>query len=608
MRSRAGIIGAGLLGWVLTAHGFTSPYSSMGVPGNHNTWNTAPSMVLVADNVWVCTQTLSSANGEFKFAANGDWTTNWGCASVGAVSVVRMPAVAAAPTLSGENLQYTGVSNGLYRFTFNDSTLTFRLEWAGASPLPLPVYTNMAVVGDFNSWTPSPTSQLTNNPANTNIWVGTITLETNTSFQFQPHGNPLAQWGPPQVFPVSVPSTNLSACGNASYTLSGFIPGTFRFELNTSNATFAISQTATQDFTVTTMSAQGDFIGVANPPGNMTRLGSTTLWESDHHITNSGSLTLRFSANGGAIGWGPTNGTPAAVPPAAGTLFASQTNFAGFSSIVPGRYRITFDHLTGAYTLRQLYTEASGINLITNAGFEVTTAPDGGDALGWAGFQAWPKNVVNHGFAPHSGNWCGSIDAKWDENAYDYGSFSQYMPVEAGKTYRASAWLKASPTWVASSMQIKIEWLDATNGVAGSESVVNILGLTTNWVKYAVEASAPANAATSHVVILCSGATNAGSSMHVDDAEMRTVAGRDADLRARGAASPTSRPSRRTGPSPAAGPSKTSRPSGPSPTCSSPRWSRAPATTRPSKSSTARSPTSIWPPATSSFSSTTTAR
>ena len=57
-------------------------------------------MALVADNTWICTQQVTSANGDFKFAANGSWTTNWG----GDASLFRVPATASAPSVGGNNL------------------------------------------------------------------------------------------------------------------------------------------------------------------------------------------------------------------------------------------------------------------------------------------------------------------------------------------------------------------------------------------------------------------------------------------------------------------------------------------------------------------------
>ena len=515
------------MGLALSVQAQTSTYSSMAVAGSEftNFWSPTPNLILVANNTWQGIQQITNSSGGFKFTANGSWAVNWG----GGASIARVPAVATASSPGGGNLSFAGLSNGLYRFTFNDSTKEFRMEWAGASPLPIPSITNLALVGDFNSWTPNANSMLTNHPGNTNLWSVSLAMEDATAFQFRPNGNADDQWGAPEAATLSVPVVAASACGKSSYTLSGFPPGTLRFELDASNATFSVVQTVTQEFTVTSMAVQGNFIGTNTPPANMTRLGDTTLWESDHHITTNmialgGTATLRFSANNGAGRWAMTNGAPASALPASGTMAAALTNFASVTGLAPGRYRITFNHLTGSYTFRQVYTDASGLNLLKNSGFEQTTDPTGGYAVDWGSWQAWPKRVAD-GFASHSGNWCGAIHGKLFPEWTDYASFSQDVLVESSKTYRASAWLKATPDWTATTMQIKIEWMDATNGPLGNETVANVGPLTNYWVKYSAEGTAPATAAKAHVVFLCSGAGTNGT-MHVDDAEMRLVAGR----------------------------------------------------------------------------------
>jgi hypothetical protein len=400
MRIRAGIVGLGLAGALSTALGQTSPYSSMAMPGDHNSWDTTPSMALVADNTWVATQTLSSASGGFKFAANNGWANNWG----GNAAIARVPASATAPDPGGDNLTYAGLSNGPYRITFNDSTLAFRMEWAGVSPLPPPAVTSLAVVGEFNGWTPNPNSVLTNHVENTNVWSGSIALENATAFQFYLNDSWDNQYGAPSAITLSPPVTNGNASGKSDITLSGFQPGTFFFTLNTTNAAFTISQTATQTFS--SMRVEGSFLATNNPVANMMRVSGTTLWESDHHITNTTAVTMRFSANQGAYTWGVTNGTPSFSLPATGTLLGGRTNFASVGVNAPGRYRATFDHLTGDFSFRRLYVDTSqgtNINLLKNPGFEFTTDPAGGDAVDWGGWQAWPKRAVD-GFTPHSGN------------------------------------------------------------------------------------------------------------------------------------------------------------------------------------------------------------
>ena len=486
-----------------------------------NSWDTTPNMTLIADNTWQCTQEITSAGGEFKFAANGTWEISWG----GSVTVARVPGSGPTTPQTLANLNFSGLTPGLYQFTFNDETLEFQMDWAGASPLPLPSITNMALVGGFNSGTPSGNSILTNSIDNTNLWSGSVDLQTGTTFQFRPNEDENAQWGAstPTTY-SSLPVTDANACGLSDFTLADIStnPGTFLFQLDTSNATFSITQTATQEFTISTMTAQGSFVATETPPTNMMQIGET-LWQSEHYVTNSGTVTLRFAANDALRIWGATNGTSIALP-VSGTMETGLTTYVEMTGVVPGRYRIQFDHQTGAFSFRELYTEASGINLLSNPGFEETTLPDGGDAVDWGTWQAWPKSVADT-YLPHSGNWCGSIEGQWYPERTDYGSFAQDVPVTPGLNYRAAAWFKATPDWTASVMQIKIEWLNATNGPLGGTVIENIPSLSAAWVQYAAEGIAPEEATQAHVLFLCSGAGTTGS-MQVDDAEMRSVASR----------------------------------------------------------------------------------
>lgn len=511
MRTKAGIIGAILVGAAWAACAQTSPYSSMAVPGTHNDWNTTAAMVLATNNTWVATQTISSASGSFKFAANGSWSTNWG----GSASIARVPAAATAPDLSGGNLSYSDLTPGPYRFIFNDATLEFRMEWAGVSPLPPPAYTNLAVVGDFNGWTATPGSMLTNTPANSNLWSGSILLENSTAFQFRPNGNADQQWGAPVVTTLVPPVVDGSACGKGDFTLSGFDPGVFIFTLNVSNGIFSVI--STQSFTIATMAVQGSFIGTNNPPGNMARVAGTTLWESEHLITNTTAVTVRFSANQNVYRWGATNGTPSYPLPAFGTLTAGLTNFATVGVSTAGRYRITFDHVTGSFSFRLLYATSSGVNLIQNPGFEITT---NGNASAWTSYQSWTKTPQD-GIPPHSGQQSGAIHAKFNPWDTDYASYSQTVDIQTGKTYRASAWVRVTPDWTASIMQIKIEWRNAFQESLGGDAIVTFNPDTT-WGYFSIEGEPPDGAAKAHLVILCSGSGTTGF-MCVDDVELKQI-------------------------------------------------------------------------------------
>ena len=922
MTTRFGATCATILGLALSGLAQASPYSSMAVPGTHNGWDPTPSMVLVggAGNVWVCTQTFSSASGEFKFAANGSWTENWG----GNAAIARVPAAASAPTSYGANLSYSGLSNGNYRITFDNSTLEFTLEWAGEAPLPLPTITNLALVGDFNGWTPNANSALTNHPApNTHLWSVSLDLETATGFQFRPNDDDANQWGAPVAATLYVPVAGASACGKSAYSLTGFALGTFRFELNASNATFSVTQTAIklkrfEDFndwtdpfyevpgtysrlgwniqngavaptsgvlgtraawlsptngsvlspafecglgeilfwaaaldpaepaqlllqttvdgssnwltrgtfavttaknhsvwldlvdrtaqarlvfdpafasgdilvddveiripamfrnqnfdgwptkgiyfagvdlyddwfitncivdslyayqgqvarlsstvgnyvlspeflggigpisfrtrkwsasddaftlqvqlssngaswftatnisatstnyqlagmylndttnkyvrfyhssgavralvddiqisvpkprpevvvtpgteppipvadesvtliacveprygasvvsvtgyyriaygaftglpmesigndyysvldnipaqpagtmlryyytvnyagfgadpvssgfatnvfvsavytnyvgtqTFSTVTVLGNFIGTNPPPPNMMRIGRTPLWESDHHITNTCDVTVRFVADLEGYTWGATNGATVISLPATGILDAGLTNYASVAVDEPGRYRIAFNHSTGDFSLRLLYPDDSQgnyPNLLKNPGFELTTTPEGGDAVGWNGSQSWPKSIDDD-YAPHSGNWCGAIYGQLYPDWTDHASLAQEVLIVPGRTYTAEAWLKGTPDWEADSMQIAIEWIDQSQDIISNDTI-EVPSLTTSWVKYSSECVAPSNATKARVAFLCIGAGTNGS-MHVDDVALTGV-------------------------------------------------------------------------------------
>ena len=499
------IFGVGIcwLGLAAQAFAFTSRFSSMAVSGSAftNYWTIASNMELVADNTWQGTQEITNGAGGFKFAAQNNWTFSWG----GDVAVVRVPAAGRAKRdFIGNNLEFSRLAPGPYRFTFNDVTLDFRLDWNGAEPLPPPVFASLAVAGDFNAWAPAARHRLTNDPGDANLWRGVIELDTPAAFRFQPLGDPDRTWGAPEPAVLPLPVGESSACGESEIFLSGVEPGAFLFTLDVGNAVFSVVQTATQ--AISGMAVQGNFIATNAPPPNMTWLGDAS-WESDHHITNSGAITLRFAAQNNSNHWGATN---TFASPASGSLAAASTNYVQVTGVSPGRYRITFNHRTGAFGFRQLYPDDSGLNLLHNPGFEITTLPDGGDAADWESSQAWPRRVAD-GYAPHSGDWCGAMGN---------GSFAQEVSVVSGETYRASAWLKATPAGISNSMQIQIRWLDATNGNLGPWAIADVPGLTTRWAKYSAEGTAPFAATKARVVFLC---PNDGpfDCMHVDDAEMR---------------------------------------------------------------------------------------
>lgn len=308
----------------------------------------------------------------------------------------------------------------------------------------------------------------------------------------------------------------------AQYSGIGANPAFLYYSTNLISTSTHTNYMSTQTFGRIT--AQGDFISTNNPLPNMINIARTGLWESDHHITNTANVTLRFIADMVGYSWGMTNGAESYYLPASGAMAAGSTNFAQIAMGGPGRYRIAFNHLTGGFSFRRIYFDDSlGTlqNMIKNPGFELTTLPDGGDAESWNAGQSWPKSAVD-GFASHSGNWCGAIFGQLQPEWFNFASFSQDVLVASGERYRVGAWLNATPDWTADSMQIRITWRDQASNPVGNDSILEIPSLSVDWIKYSLECVAPANAANAQVGFLCSGAGTTGS-MHIDDVEM-TVA------------------------------------------------------------------------------------
>lgn len=528
MRIRAGIIGAAVAGLALSAH--ASIYTSMAVPGDHNGWNTAPSMTLIggAGNVWVCTQTLSTATGSFKFVSNGDWNEDdWG----GSASLSRVPAQAYASVLEGNNLGYSGFTAGPYRFTFNDSTREFRIEWADVSPLPIPSITNMALVGTFNNWAPTASSMLTNHPVpDTNTWSLSIDLFQDTAFQFKPNGTWDNQFGAPEAVTIVIPGVDIpvtnSACGKSDYTLSDIVPGTFQFSLNVSNATLTITQTATNSAgPLASVSAVGNFVAGTPPDINLEKIGGT-VWRSDFNVTNAASFKLNFlgrDANGISVRyWGTTNASPLALP-ATGSMLSSTSNVYTNATITapPGNYRITFDSASGAFSVQQRYTASSGVNLLSNPSFEAESfgVPDN-----WGVFHA--QSGTQADFGAHSGNRCGILLRKTVEADPDLGNFDQTtasLGSLSGQTFRVSAAFRTAGDWQAETVRIIVEWISGVTTVR--QDAVEVVGLTEEWRIHALETPVPGNNLKAKILFKYDGDPGTGVLL-IDDAEARIAASR----------------------------------------------------------------------------------
>jgi hypothetical protein len=106
-----------------------SPYGSMNLPGTFNGWNPATNnMQLVANDTWQTIVGFSNVtNIQFKFAANGNWTSNWGESS-GAQSQFTVPLSGTGVSNGATNILINAVLNGEYQFTFDDVSLAYSVQ------------------------------------------------------------------------------------------------------------------------------------------------------------------------------------------------------------------------------------------------------------------------------------------------------------------------------------------------------------------------------------------------------------------------------------------------------------------------------------------------
>jgi len=103
-----------------------SSYASMTAAGTFNGWSpSATNMHLVDHYIWQTTVTMNQAgNTEFKFAANGNWTVNWGENNQSDFTVDA----AGFAEQTGGNIVINGPLNGTYVIKFNEVTRDYEFR------------------------------------------------------------------------------------------------------------------------------------------------------------------------------------------------------------------------------------------------------------------------------------------------------------------------------------------------------------------------------------------------------------------------------------------------------------------------------------------------
>ena len=103
-----------------------STFGNMTVAGTFNGWNQAANnMVLIRPQTWRSDLTLTNQTSvQFKFAANGNWSINWGDNSQNNHTTPFSDFADG----SGANIGVNGALNGIYRFTFYEDTQAYSVE------------------------------------------------------------------------------------------------------------------------------------------------------------------------------------------------------------------------------------------------------------------------------------------------------------------------------------------------------------------------------------------------------------------------------------------------------------------------------------------------
>ncbi len=266
--------------WTTNNSQVSTAYNAITVAGTFQNpiWNEkASNMVQVTSHIWQYEANFSNqTNLQFKFVANGNWSTNWG-ENPGTQTQVTVPLVGSSKILGTSNIVANGTFNGVYRFTFNDQTLTYSLVPLLASP-----YATMTVASDIAGWN----AGLNNMTLVTNdFWQYDAAFSTATNLQFKFTANGVwtsANWGlnlqtqtnPPLAGTgISFSTNNISASvtGNAVY----------RFTFNDATLAYTLQQLTISPAGLTAqiiLSNQACAFSFTNAPGApFTVLASTNL-------------------------------------------------------------------------------------------------------------------------------------------------------------------------------------------------------------------------------------------------------------------------------------------------------------------------------------------
>ncbi len=397
-------------------------------------------------------------------------------------------------------------------------------------------YSSMAIAGTFNNHSATPNMVLVSN----NTWRGTAFVISHTNaLMFVANGVWAAHWWGETNQTSHIPPFTGIAEKNPSITrkilMTNSPLSSYEFTFNDSTYEYAVVVSTNPPPPI--VAAAGTFNNSNSIP-NMELIGDN-IWQGDFYISAS-SGRFKFSVNNWQVRVGDTNQVGYILPISGTGEIVGAGHDIVYSNAIPGYYRITLDNTTLAYSMRLLYSETSGVNLIQNSSFEVAGNHDLGerarhwqwgvpDTHGdiWA-IHYWSRAKRKTDWRRRSGTAQATLCAKWSPPDDDFGGWWQEGPAEPGYTYQGSAWFWADPEWTAGNQEMKVEFYD-TNFVLLGVSAMNYTATNTHWTRNKVLGVAPENTAWARIVIAMSGAGTQGA-MQFDDVELRRISTRTQDF------------------------------------------------------------------------------
>lgn len=266
-----------------TAYDPYSPYHVVTMPGTHNGWSTTiDRMSLIGDHLWRGDLYMYNATEQFKFAANANWTLNWGDNN----QPSNRPNFRDVGNINGNNILVNSTS-GYAIVLFNDksraySVTDYRLDtdsdglpdaWEllyqaqpnwfrvgdnpdqdkysnadeylhGGDPLVSDGWGSeaaaLSIAGNHNNWNPSLNAmQLVSN----HLWQHEVELLMPTGLQYKValSGTLSGAWGDPVQGDRTVPFIGMGQAGTpASVSISEPMEGVYRFSFHDLSGIYSV--------------------------------------------------------------------------------------------------------------------------------------------------------------------------------------------------------------------------------------------------------------------------------------------------------------------------------------------------------------------------------